>query len=192
MLNGAVQVLTNVMKNVVSSAEEAEVGALFNNLKEGVIIRTALAEMGWPQPVTPVQTDNTTANSIANNTCKQQRSKAIDMRHHWVKDRAAQKQFRVHWAPGSENLADYHTKHHAPIHHQRVRPLYLHQKNSPPTIPQAISSSPLQGCVKTCLEPHTQTLGLAGRTLSNARNVPWVPATTRSKLVNWSSAAGQY
>ena len=29
-------------------------------------------------------TDNTTANGIANNTVRLKRSKAIDMRYHWV------------------------------------------------------------------------------------------------------------
>jgi hypothetical protein len=35
--------------------------------------------IGHPQPPTPLKTDNTSANSIANDTVKQKCSKAIDM-----------------------------------------------------------------------------------------------------------------
>ena len=64
---------------VVSLAAEAELGALFVSGKEGVIIRETLEDMGWKQDPIPIQTDNSTANAIANDDIKQQRSRAIDM-----------------------------------------------------------------------------------------------------------------
>jgi hypothetical protein len=82
--------------------------------------------MGHPQATTSVQTDNSTASGIANDTIKQQRSKAMDMRLYWVRDRVKQKHFHMHWKPGIFNRGDYFTKHHAPKHHQQVRPQYLH------------------------------------------------------------------
>ena len=81
--------------------------------------------MGYPQTTTTIVTDNSTASGIANDTIKQQRSRAIDMRYHWIRDRVVQGQFKVTWKPGKENKADYYTKHHAGAHHQRVRPQYL-------------------------------------------------------------------
>ena len=129
--NGAIHIVASIIKHVMASAAEAELGALFYNAKEGTIIRTTLQEMGHPQvEPTPIQTDNSTANKIANNSCKQQRSKAMDMRFYWVQDRIQQKQFKVYWKPGKENYGDYFTKHHAPIHHRRIRPVYLHEKNN--------------------------------------------------------------
>ena len=96
--------------------------------------------MGHPQPPTPIKTDNTTARGIITGTIKQKRSKAIDMRFYWLKDRFEQKQFDYVWGPGIENLADYPTKHHSGKHHSTVRPIYLYIKNkSPKTI---------QGCVE--------------------------------------------
>jgi hypothetical protein len=68
------------MKAVVSSAAEAELGALFYNGKEAAWLRTTLINMGHAQPPTPIQTDNSCAAGIANGTVKQRRSKAIDMR----------------------------------------------------------------------------------------------------------------
>jgi hypothetical protein len=64
------------MGNVMGSAAEAEIGTTYINAQEAVPIRTALAEMGHPQPSTPIQVDNTTAVGFANNTIKQKRSKA--------------------------------------------------------------------------------------------------------------------
>ena len=56
-----------IIKVVMSSMAEAELGALFLNAKEGVYLRQILIEMGHPQPCTPLQTDNTTAEGIINN-----------------------------------------------------------------------------------------------------------------------------
>ena len=83
--------------------------------------------MGYPQPPTPIQVDNSTAYGIANDNIKIQRSKAIDMRFYWVRDRIDQNQFKVYWRPGKTNLADYVTKHHTSTHHRLMRPIYLHQ-----------------------------------------------------------------
>ena len=126
-LNGAIHVLSSIIKAVVSSASEAELGALFFNAKEAVVLRTTLEDMGHPQPATPLQTDNACAAGIANDTVKQRHSKAIDMRFYWVKDRCAQGQFLVHWRKGADNTADYYTKHHSPAHHRLMRSHYLHE-----------------------------------------------------------------
>ena len=82
--NGAVLNPTGILKHIASSATEAKVGALFVNTKEGKIVRTTLTEMGFPPPATPVTTDNSTANRIMNDTICRQRSRAINMRYHWV------------------------------------------------------------------------------------------------------------
>jgi hypothetical protein len=66
--NGTVHVLCQVMREVLSSAAEAELGALFHNGKEACPLRIALTEMGHPQLATPMATDNSTATGIANDT----------------------------------------------------------------------------------------------------------------------------
>jgi hypothetical protein len=88
--NGSILTLSAILRMVVASAAEAEVGALFLNAKEGVNIRNILKEMGHPQLSTPMQTDNTTAHVILRGTCKQQHSEAIYMRFYWVRDCAQQ------------------------------------------------------------------------------------------------------
>jgi hypothetical protein len=124
--NAAVHVPCQILREVVSSAAEAELAGLFHNAKEACPLRICLEEMGHPQPATPIVTDNSTAVGIANDTIKQKRSKAIDMRFYWVRDRVKQKQFSILWRKGELNKADYFTKHHAAKHHQEMRSTYLH------------------------------------------------------------------
>lgn len=127
--NGALLNKATILRNVMGSAAEAECGALYENATEAVPLRNTLHEMGHPQPPTPIQIDNTTADGFANKKLKQQRTKSMDMRFYWIQDRVAQKQFRVYWRPGKGNKGDYLTKHHPPSHHQQERPNYLHCLN---------------------------------------------------------------
>ncbi len=138
--NGALLTTSNIMRNVMSSAAEAECGALFNNTQEAVPLRNTLEEMGHPQPPTPVEVDNSTTAGFANQQIKQRKSKSMDMRFYWIQDRVRQRQFNVHWRPGSTNLADYFTKHHPSAHHRKMRNTYLHNLNN-------IHSFDLRGCV---------------------------------------------
>jgi hypothetical protein len=85
--NRPIIVLAKIMKNVMASAAEAEVTGIYLNAQEGVSERDCLIEMGYPQPPTPIQTDNTTSRGIITGTIKQKQSKAIDMRFYWLKDR---------------------------------------------------------------------------------------------------------
>jgi hypothetical protein len=84
-----------------------------------------LIEMGHLQPPTPIQTDNTTAEGVINNKIQPKRTKAMDMRFHWLRDHEQRKQFQIYWRPGGANLADYWTKHHAPTQHVNVQAEFL-------------------------------------------------------------------
>jgi hypothetical protein len=119
-----------VIKNVVASAAESEVGACFQNAQSRAPLIVTLTEVGHQQPATPLRTDNSTSFRILNETIKQKRSKAMDMRYHWLTDKVCQKQFNVYWRPVKDNLGDYHTKHHPAQHLKDMRPLILHQDNS--------------------------------------------------------------
>ena len=75
-LNGAVHSLCTILKFLAASAAEAELGALYLNLKQGRIIRLMLEEMGHPQPPTLINCDNLTTTSIVNGTVKQQKQRS--------------------------------------------------------------------------------------------------------------------
>ena len=115
----------------MSSAAEAELGALFINAKTAVWMRQTLEELGHPQPRTPMQTDNSTAHALLTNKILPKALKAMDMRFHWLRDRDAQGQYRFYWRPGTQNLADYFTKHHPASHHKSFRSQILTSPSNP-------------------------------------------------------------
>ena len=124
-LNGAVAVKSKIIDAVMSSVQEAETGAGFYNAKQLLPLRQTLEELGHPQGPTPLQFDNQSAKQILNEEVSQKRSKAMDMRYYWLRDRAKQQQFHIHWKAGTHNIADYVTKHHSPSHHKTMRPIFL-------------------------------------------------------------------
>jgi hypothetical protein len=69
-LNGSVLNAASVIKNVVASAAESEVGECFQNTQSRAPLRVALAELIHQQPATPLRTDNSTAFEILNETIK--------------------------------------------------------------------------------------------------------------------------
>ena len=64
--NWAISTNATILKNVMSSTAEAEIGALYLNAREAVYLWQILVEMGHPQPPTSIQTDNTTAEGLVN------------------------------------------------------------------------------------------------------------------------------
>ena len=53
------------------------------------------------------------------------------MRYFWLIDQKKEGLINVRWKPGKSNLANYFTKHFFGPYHKKVRPLYLHEKDSP-------------------------------------------------------------
>ena len=123
---------------------EAKTGALFHNAKDAAPFRCTLIKLGHPQGTTPIQTNNACALGIINNTVKQCRSKAMDMRFYWIEDRVAQGQYVVHWRKGSNNLKDYFIKQPSPSQHCLMRLQYLVNLHRPAS---------LQGCVEPAVLP---------------------------------------
>ena len=78
--NQAFFTLCAILRFVVASAAEAELGVLLLNCKRAAIFCVMLEELGHPQSPIPVNCDNSTAVGIANNTVKRQRSRTMEMR----------------------------------------------------------------------------------------------------------------
>ena len=66
------------LKNAVSSAAEAECGALFHNCTVAIGIQNVLTGLGHKQGKTPVITDNSTANSFVHSEMRVKQSKSWD------------------------------------------------------------------------------------------------------------------
>ena len=65
------------------------------------------------------------ADAVINGKIQPKRTKAMDMRFHWLRDRECQQQFRIYWRPGKMNYANYLTKHHPESHHRNIRKEFL-------------------------------------------------------------------
>jgi hypothetical protein len=118
---------------VVASAAEAEYAAIFGGMQVACELRTTLASLGYPQPPTPVYVDNLCAIGLATSTVRPKKSKSIDMRFDWIRDRVQQKLFTVHKILGTSNLADFFTKILPIARHKFLTPLLLGHQPLPPT-----------------------------------------------------------
>jgi hypothetical protein len=152
--NGPILNTSQIIKSVMSSAAEAELGALYINAHKPIPCRTLLEEMGHKQPPTPIQTDNSTALGIVTNNILPRRTKAMDMHYWWLRDREHQKHFKYYWCPGPTKKGDYWTKHHCAAHHREKRPEFLTAK----FIVDALRASTNQHSAtsgKGIMSPHT-------------------------------------
>ena len=148
-MNEPINTKCKTIRNVVASAAEAETAGLFGNSQTAVVIHCALQSLDHPQPPTPIKTDNSTANSFVHSNIKQKQSKTWDMRFNWQRNRSAHKEVQIYWDKGSNNAADYFTKHHPPAHHRTERSKYIlknhHMTNSSLRLAPHIIRG--QGCV---------------------------------------------
>jgi hypothetical protein len=116
--NGAVLSITQIIKFVMALTAESKLAALFVTAREMIPHCQTLIDMGWPQPKSPIQTNNSTATRVTNNTIVPCSSNMMDMRFWWLHCRASQDQFKYYWDAGSKNWADYNTKHHPDTYHK--------------------------------------------------------------------------
>ena len=120
-LNGPVLTIAHIIKSVMASVADSKMSVLYITAKNMVPLRNTLIEMGWPQPKSPIQTDNSTAVGFTNKTIVNKATKSADMKLWWLRDRDSQYQFKNYWASVSENELYCSTKHHPTIYHELKR-----------------------------------------------------------------------
>ena len=179
--NGPLHVVCSIMKNAMASAAEAEMGALFVIVQVAIILRTTLEELRYVQPPTPIKIDNFTASGIANKSIQQRRSRSMDMRFYWVRDRVQQGQFIIYWGPGKDNRGDLYTKHH-PTKHCR-----LHRR----VASQGISPDVLQGCANLGINLGTRSQYVTTRS-GNQNTGLTMGSGTQDLGLTLSSSIGNY
>jgi hypothetical protein len=110
VINGPFFCTSKTISCVVTSAAEAELGAAFQNAQKGAQFRNTLIELGYPQQPTMISVDNTVAEGLASNTINARRSKSMDVRFFWLRDRVKQAQFFIKHLQGRWNISDFFTK----------------------------------------------------------------------------------
>jgi hypothetical protein len=109
-INGPFFCTSKVISCVVTSAAEAELGAAFQNAQKAAQFRNTLLELGYPQEPTPILVDNTVAEGLANDTINAKRSKSMDVRFFWIRDRVKKAEFWMKHLAGRWNISDFFTK----------------------------------------------------------------------------------
>jgi hypothetical protein len=109
-INGTIECMSLVSKVVVSSACEAEYGGIFVLAKKSIPFMETVSDLGYPQSMCTLITDNKPAITIAEETKIIGTSKSFDMRFHWIKDRVNQKQFELRYWETEYIQADFLTK----------------------------------------------------------------------------------
>jgi hypothetical protein len=130
-VNAPFDIISTKLPTVTGSSSESETGALYINATTACTHRITLEDLGHPQPPTPIVYDNQVSGKVALGKAKQKKSKAFATRYHWLKDRLRLGEFRLVWAPGSTNLADFFTKVHPGHHVRAMRPVYVRDKLTP-------------------------------------------------------------
>ncbi len=91
--NGAILSFAQIIKFVMASVAKSELAVLFITACEMNPHRQTLTAMGWPQPKSPIQMDNSTAAGVTNKTIVSHRSKMMDMQFWWLHCSSSQDQF---------------------------------------------------------------------------------------------------
>ena len=174
-LNVPVLVECRLIQHVVTSAAEAETAGLFYNAQSAIQLKNILHALNHPQHHIPIKTDNTTAASFVTDTIKNKRSKSWDVRYHWLSEQQKQGKFNFFWEAGKNNLADYHTKHHPPSYHEKVRHIYILKNflmKLGKNINNTVINDPKSLHARVCLYPTLSSL---------CTNVPGKPQRTNNR-----------
>ena len=106
--NGSIDVLSTIIKHVMSLESKAETLTLYYGCKHAIPHRVMLQEMVHPQTdPTPVTTKNNTVHGLMIGTMNSKASKTKDMRFKWLKCRKTQQFFAFLWAHGAKDRANY-------------------------------------------------------------------------------------
>ncbi len=114
---------------------EAEYVAAFGDGQVLVELTLTLTNLDHPQQSPPLLfVDNECAIGLATSSVRPKKSKSIDMRLDWLKERAGQHFFRLVFLPGLINPADFFTE---------ILPIYRHLAALPfPHTPSPASTQP--------------------------------------------------
>ena len=112
MMNGSVvSWMSKKQTTVALSTAEAEYMALGATIQEIRWIRNLLGELGVSaKEPTTVWCDNQAAIAISKNDVNHNRTKHIDIKHHFVRDAVKTEQVKIEWISTSEQVADVLTK----------------------------------------------------------------------------------
>jgi len=122
--NCSVSWATKKQPTVALSTAEAEYMAISAGMQESLSIQQLLYEILGTSIITSacnIHTDNQSAISISKDDVNHQRTKHIDIRHHFIRDHVRNGDMKITWVPTSQQTADILTKPLGRIQHTKLR-----------------------------------------------------------------------
>ena len=116
--SGAISWGSKLQPTVALSSAEAEYMAVSSAVQEGVHLRQLLGDLGYrlDEPTT-IYEDNMGCIALSNNPVFHKRTKHIDIRYHFVRERVESGVIEIRYLPTNQQLADIFTK---PLCKQRI------------------------------------------------------------------------
>jgi hypothetical protein len=109
LANGAVSWRSKQQDIVTKSSCEAEYVALDSAASEAIWISGLMSELGYPQTAI-LNGDNRGSIDLAHNPEHHNRTKHIDVRYHWIREKVANKEVELRWVDTNHMIADILTK----------------------------------------------------------------------------------
>ena len=116
-------------KIVSLSSTEAEYISLVSSVKEAIWLKQLVNELEFEQPQITIHCDNKSAICLANNPEFHSRSKHIDVRFHFIREKVSEKTIALKFIPTDEMVADMMTKGLAKIKHLKNMDMLHLEKN---------------------------------------------------------------
>ncbi|GLI61382.1 hypothetical protein VaNZ11_003750 [Volvox africanus] len=101
---------SRLQPTVATSSVEAEYMAAASTTREALWIRKLLNDLGMEQDYVRIWDDNQGAMSLITNPISTERSKHIDVIHHFVRERAERGEVKLDYCPTESMVADMMTK----------------------------------------------------------------------------------
>jgi hypothetical protein len=108
---GPISWSSRLQPTVALSSAEAEYMAVCAATQESTYLRQLLEEFGYPQvSATKIFEDNQGCIALARNPVLHKRTKHIEIRYHFIRERIESKQVQLEYVPTQKQLADIMTK----------------------------------------------------------------------------------
>jgi hypothetical protein len=108
---GPISWSSRLQPTVALSSAEAEYMAVCAATQESTYLRQLLEELGYPQvSATKIFEDNQGCIALARNPVLHKRTKHIEIRYHFIRERIESKQVQLEYVPTQRQLADIMTK----------------------------------------------------------------------------------
>jgi hypothetical protein len=110
LANGIICWQSHAQKTVALSSTEAEYMAISDCSRQIVWLQSLLGELGFAQERTPIYGDNQGSIFIGSNPVQDRRTKHIDTRYHFIREKIVEGKVEVFFVEGNKNIADMFTK----------------------------------------------------------------------------------